>query len=485
MPLSFKPARAAIWREHYALRFDDVLKEPYLMRWVPAEPKRKAFSTACWCYLQSEKTHLLTFGEGLAERCIDPSHLPEYAIRYYRHEVRHSLSTERDLKAVQELCGAAKPSIPFRLLNLAEDARIEAIERQTSHRNFDWLSFEKPVEGTEPEALLLHLIQAEGNAALVWDRLAKALTSADVPQVRAVFDRVSGYYFPLFTAAGSTFSLIPLLCQWVKEFGADKGGSGEAAGDMEQALEAQNNPQMLVQILAGGEEMTGAPTDGASKPPPTKDSSAKNVAGEGNYHFADCREHSLIDLNRASALAEVMKAGFQFGRAKILTNTPARRINFRSVIRHSARIYLHTVQAPAGRRPRVRFYHDCSGSMRGNPRELGLALLAGLNLLAEEGIIDATLTLTMGLDSGRGITACRETFALPAPLAVLETIPRAADANAFSTPCVQPKASWRPAISFCSTRTAISRTTRLTGALGTAAGCSLSACMSAMIALRT
>ena len=155
------------------------------------------------------------------------------------------------------------------------------------------------------------------------------------------------------------------------------------------------------------------------------------MAGEGNYHFVDCREHSLIDLNRASALAEVMKAGFQFGRAKILTNTPARRINFRSVIRHSARIYLHTVQAPAGRRPRVRFYHDCSGSMRGNPGELGLVLLTGLNLLAEEGIIDATLTLTMGLDSGRGITACRETFALPAPLAVLETIPACGGCECF------------------------------------------------------
>ena len=65
--------------------------------------------------------------------------------------------------------------------------------------------------------------------------------------------------------------------------------------------------------------------------------------------------------------------------------------------------------------------------MHGQPQIEGQYLLAGLNKLATDGLIDAYLTLTMG----RGKMALRETFKLPVPIGVIEKIPAVGGSECF------------------------------------------------------
>ena len=66
--------------------------------------------------------------------------------------------------------------------------------------------------------------------------------------------------------------------------------------------------------------------------------------------------------------------------------------------------------------------------MHGPPQVEGQYLLAGINKLTAEGMIDGYLTLTMG----RGGRAMRETFKLPVPLEVIEKIPAVGDSECFN-----------------------------------------------------
>lgn len=100
----------------------------------------------------------------------------------HAHEVAHGLYTSRDFKGVNEEC--KKRKIPFRYLNLFEDARIEALfrgRRPTSKsgqldldhegngvksnsygvRKFDWYRWQEYNVDT-PESVFLSILKAEG-----------------------------------------------------------------------------------------------------------------------------------------------------------------------------------------------------------------------------------------------------------------------------------------------------------------------------------
>jgi len=91
---------------------------------------RRNFDTACWSFVPP---HLIFVGDQIFKNCTAKPKA-YYAESYLVHEVGHSLFTERDLKAVNLALGAS--AIPFKLLNLAEDARIEWLMRSRLKRCF-------------------------------------------------------------------------------------------------------------------------------------------------------------------------------------------------------------------------------------------------------------------------------------------------------------------------------------------------------------
>ena len=418
MAIDFSSARAAIRKEHLSLRFDDVLTEPFQLRWVPAMAGRKTFDTACWCWLPkgTPPSHLITFGEKLADKCVNKASLPEYALAYYRHEVEHALSTVRDLKAIGEKCKAH--GIAFDLMNLAEDARIESLARTRWDKRFEWLRYEEKGKDESAAGLLFQIIQADGDVETVRLRAAGNIS------VEKIMARVGEFYFPRFLAASSTWGLIPLLALWVAEFGNPPSSGG--GSDLGQGAALAEDKAALAALLSASEDIAGG--DGPKGVPTGRDNTGSApIDRQGNHDFSSHGERTSLESNRIEVIAGILRAAFRQGREKVSSMVPSRRLNFKAIVRGSEKIYRHEVTTGSGRKPRVRYYHDCSSSMHGSPQVEGLYLLAAINQLAAAGCIDAYLTLTMGC----GGKALRETFKLPVPTEVIEKIPAVGDSECF------------------------------------------------------
>ena len=446
---------------HLALRFAGSLRDAYRLRYVPAaDVKGKripgAFATACWMW-QTDPTaphHVITFGEALADQLKRPSdeRLSAYAVRYYRHEKAHSLHTERNLKALN--LAAQKVGVPFSLINLLEDARIEQLEREAEKQPFEWTTFEGCNTGTSPVGYFLAIIQADGMAKEAKRKLGAGLTKAQA-------ERVRDYYYPASLKCPSTWAILKLAQEWVKEFGvppqagkgakgsgaAGAGAPGEAEGsgtegaesagegkgkspgtnpgegtlnpDMEAALAAQ-----LDEAIREAVEVAGSDLGGKDPSPEEKERKAKLFA-MGERHSIAVKEFSSADLLTGSTdldlplverLAAMSRRAFPRTQTKITTVSPSKRLNMRNVIRDLDRIYRKKVEGDEIVPMEIVFMLDCSGSMNAasgqtklSTHDVGCAILAVLSRLAQQGIVKGHAILTAG-DGGR---AKCQTFALP------------------------------------------------------------------------
>ena len=161
------------------------------------------FNTASWC--KKADKHYVVIGKDIlkAQNFEEDYKVYEpYIISYLFHEVGHSLYTEPDLKAVSHALKAVE--VPFVLMNLFEDARIEHLMRTKSGRAFSWSSYETLNDPASPSDLLFCIIQNDG--------IGKPY------QEHEHYERVCEYYYMSMIELNSTWDLIPLLEEWVKEF---------------------------------------------------------------------------------------------------------------------------------------------------------------------------------------------------------------------------------------------------------------------------
>jgi hypothetical protein len=408
LTIDFAPARKAIRARHSKLRFDDVLTEGYRLRFIPVRMNAKSFDTACWCYLPKEKAHLITFGERLADK-LERGSLDDYSLAYYHHEVEHSFSTERDLVALSKDLKDA--GILFKMFNLAEDARIEALARARWGRPFNWLSFEKQEIGHAPHELLFNIIQADGDCTSVKSLIAD-------PGVKAkTFPFVENFY-RRFIAAPSSRALIPILKDWI-----DKGGAqpeDDPCCDLAVAAAVQAG-----EIKLDGIDCDHEGDEGGGPTPPVETGSY-TISESGNHDFLAEGQHTDLNPDIVDFLAAAMKKAFKGGMRKVSTCQPSKRMNLRALVRGSELIYRRKVNLADGRRRRVRIFFDCSGSMN-SCKKAGLHLMGALSALAQSGVIEAKLILT----KANGRKAVHQVFALPMPLDAIAQIPTNGGAECF------------------------------------------------------
>jgi hypothetical protein len=190
--------------------------------------------TADWTW--DGKRHRIRVSELLAETMLGekgseilPLHVP-LAKAAFTHEVCHGLYTERNFSETHRLC--AENSIPFRLLNLFEDCRIEHkyVSTRGAKFKFGWrklLEVNHQKEVSSPEHLLL---QFKNREAFTIMRTANASTAmrgfvewTGAPTVKfhgrdwKVPQLVWDFYYRSILAA-STLDLIPILVDWLKAF---------------------------------------------------------------------------------------------------------------------------------------------------------------------------------------------------------------------------------------------------------------------------
>jgi hypothetical protein len=423
------------------------------------------FKTASWC-VKADKHYIVVGNDILKAQNLEEDYkiYEPYIISYLFHEVGHSLFTEPDLKAVSHALKAVK--VPFVLMNLFEDARIEHLMRTKSKRAFEWAIYETLNEPKSPSDLLFCIIQNDGIAKLYKEH--------------EHYDRVYEYYYLSMIELNSTWDLIPLLEEWVKEFSkqsekeirkgindakkpqepqdGDEDDSNESAGGDgdEQAPsdepEDQGNEGTQTEDESESENSTNSARSSSEdesedeKPCDMEDlqlSASLNAEGNDADSFLEDTEDLENALNEGAPRKEVENESVevsefttntvrQLGRGghydhelvkKLLpqfirlfrsdigfknTSQPTRRINLRGICKndYSAPFRKKLVSARASKD--VVIIVDCSGSMGSIMPDMRI-VLAIFSELAKRGYVKGYVVLS-GVNRG---TAMAETLSLP------------------------------------------------------------------------
>ena len=160
------------------------------------------------------ETHLIALGRFYtgAKKGLPTKSLIDFGAAVVVHETCHARYTE--LANANVIAECTRRKIPFRLWNLFEDVRIEAIHRSI-HGNWRW---QRWVEVPETTNQPLGLVQSgrftdfTGNSSKWNGALRTALGSPTVSFIREFCKRVC--------ACPSTAALFPLIEEWLKHFPA-------------------------------------------------------------------------------------------------------------------------------------------------------------------------------------------------------------------------------------------------------------------------
>ena len=220
------------WRRPSVKRTAGVLRR---LRAATSAAVRIAFDaknpTACWKF--EAGIHHITVGDyaagmmSLKARC-KPAAIVACGKALLRHEAGHGFFTERDFgKTRSELTAAG---IPFVLLNIFEDARIESLLRAQigTEGKFNWTRWDDKVKQTTlPLELFSSLTNTEAECYPRPLSHAARWTGATKTTVGGSQKNTASLILDFHTrarAAATTLDLVPIIVEWVALFGKPTGG---------------------------------------------------------------------------------------------------------------------------------------------------------------------------------------------------------------------------------------------------------------------
>ena len=267
---------------HIGYRTRGRLPETYDLTWVD---RRHPCKTGCWKFNHASGRHefrlsVLAYptiakgGPAEGKRIA----VPDLYRNVYEHEAAHSLYTDKDLVSLGKELASRK--IPWRLMNLFEDCRIERlwIRNERSFKQFGWKRWEPHGDPDKTSATgLLFALKNEG--VTPGGRLPTAVVRhfSKHKNLRSVIR-----YFSDILKAPNTMSLVPILERWLKEFPATgddtmEGEGGDGTGDLGEAIGEANGGAKPSDVKAKDPEGNGAAPDKAK---PESDSSSEGGGGE-------------------------------------------------------------------------------------------------------------------------------------------------------------------------------------------------------------
>lgn len=350
---------------------------------------------------------IITVGENFMDPCVEsmrgkPGRAQQRCRALLRHEAAHATYSDRDLPATAEACRNA--GVPFSLLGLFEDARIEHLEREAGkvlsrdgkRHIYDrfrfWWTTPNPARTHSPSTQLWCLINREASS---WSSLSVAAAIWD--GVMGDMDHIRRLYREAIKAA-STNDLIPICLEWFKRFGAPLAtlprvsaklgdetcptGKGAGFGEVKETNELDLSVGELPNDLKTG---TGATKNEQSE------MGQFSWTRHCGYELDDARPVKPEDVRMmAQRLTQIVKRA---GRAPIRTATSGARLHMPGVISGAANSFRGT-KAANGKRT-VTLVMDMSSSMiscrrAGDQHTFMLALM----LLHRRGILTANIWLS-------------------------------------------------------------------------------------------
>jgi len=182
---------------------------------------KRNFDTACWVFHQG--SHRIYMGEKLFSMTLNDCNKADFIHSVLFHEMSHALWTDRKMNEVEKTL--KEKQIPFNLLNLFEDARIESRFTQTNGRKFNWSRHMPVPEISNPLSIFYSIKFFEGDDNSVIAPLE-------------IKERVTEYYQRCIDCV-NTKSVIDVCESWIEEFG-DEGVPDEIAGESIDDGDLQN-----------------------------------------------------------------------------------------------------------------------------------------------------------------------------------------------------------------------------------------------------
>lgn len=214
---------------------------------------KPGFETACWAWRNG--AHQIHVGDAIYARhaVSGDKERRDYTGAYLRHELAHALWTDRDIVALQKRC--TKVGVPFRLVNLMEDARIEHRYRTEFGVPFEWEKYEAMPEGGSPVADFFVMLQTE-RGVLDGDDLGKE------PKTPADF-------YVACCRAQTTAEVFDLAVKWMETFDdAPDEKPGDMSGEGQGVNSAGGSPDAANAASggsSGNEESAGGAGDDGEK----------------------------------------------------------------------------------------------------------------------------------------------------------------------------------------------------------------------------
>lgn len=396
MPTATLRIRREVDDHHIGYRTKGTLPETYDLRWD------KASQTGCWRYDHASKRHVISISPDaynvIADKGLTRCQTELYK-NIYEHEASHSLYTTKHLKDLGDTLKAEK--IPWRLMNLFEDVRIERLwwVNQRSKKHWRWTRWTKhpaDIMTVTPTQLLFRLKCGD-----VGRRPPRALMS--LYRALPFFEKVWNYFNRIVCLARikyTTNDLLPILKDWLKDFpetGDDtiEAEGGDGTGDLAEAVAKDGGK---VEDVKGG-----AP---APAPAPVDDPShAKGGAtDEGVAPKSMIRNEPVVARQVAKMLASAFRS---FGPTKAPTSNPSKRLNLKGLLRGDWSLPFVGKTIADNGAPYISLIFDGSGSMSGQlayldrerrnecrAADAGRVLVRALSDLASKGHIQGKVYLS-------------------------------------------------------------------------------------------
>ena len=353
------------------------------------------FETACWAWQGG--VHRVFLGDGVLDRArasLSEMELASYAGRYVHHERAHALFTERDAERLMGWLAECK--VPFGLLNLVEDARVEEKYRATStdEFRFQWTAYEAQsgeahAVGSAGEAFawaFYRIIQSEGSE-IAWEGGQSAFAGA-------IAD--AAVMYGLAVRAVDTKGAVVVAAKILAKYPELSGMTGRCGMEVGASLSGE-----------GGKRVMEAFEEDA------EDHQSDGRAGEGEKKADDDMGHQfqgtdllgssevVLDQARVSRLAERLSRLHGVSReVRKYEVRPQKRVSVRHAMQGSAR-WLGVKRASGVQKVNnVLMVVDVSGSMEGSALVSAAHLIGALSECASSGCLRGTVVLSTTSDEG-------------------------------------------------------------------------------------
>jgi hypothetical protein len=378
--------------------------------------------TAAWRWETSgaRPYHLVILDPDFTATCDRPSRpsrrtLCEYGAALLRHEKWHGLITDRDLDTLARR--AASMGIPFTLLNVVEDMRIEHRARNDEAKYFLWHHFNRGAlcRVDEPVLWLCLFVMEESSARQLvpftrnvhllpdWDGIArvKRVRSGVEGPERDTLDVLVEFCEEICTAP-DTASLLPILADFLATFPTAKrdpksipgvpsriAGTGYTEGRSARTTDATRYDGKVNTVDPSQLSPVERATLGYFMH--INDVRALNMSDEEYERTAG----RLANLSQSSAVAQRLATMLgTIDSPRTRTATSGNRVHVRGVMTGDAASF--RVSDVRGGKRSVLAIFDQSGSMGADWRRHGAAFASALLQLHQRGTLDVTVALTGG-----------------------------------------------------------------------------------------